>query len=184
MEPVSGDRSKHSVASDDGASRGRGEQRVKDITAEQYKLLASPLRIRILHRLAESEATAAQVADDLGETRGNVHYHLRKLYEGGLVDLTRTEQLGGVLERYYRAPTARFRDPRRASCRPEAHALSTWIERTPEEMLALLETLEELLLAWERQPSAEPARARIWKLRIEVDPVGDGQDAGSPAPSK
>ena len=41
------------------------EERLPTISEEQYKLLASPLRIRILHALVDREMTAAQVADAL-----------------------------------------------------------------------------------------------------------------------
>lgn len=67
------------------------------LTDGQYLLVAHPLRIRILHALAGAELTAAQVADSLGETRGNVHYHIQKLHQGGLLELVRTEPHGGRL---------------------------------------------------------------------------------------
>lgn len=42
------------------------------LNSARHKLLASPLRLRILHALLDTEKTAAQVADALGESRSEV----------------------------------------------------------------------------------------------------------------
>lgn len=148
------------------------------LTEGQYRLLAHPLRIRILHVLASDELTAAQVADALGETRGNVHYHIQKLQAGGLLELTRTAPNGGILERYYRAAATRFRRPEEAGPPSVARTITveTWLERTPEEAETLLETLEALLGAWERVGSANAARASTWKVTVQLEPVPEAED--------
>jgi DNA-binding transcriptional ArsR family regulator len=79
------------------------------INAEQSKLLESALRIKILNVLVEEPHTSKQVADLLGKTPGNVHYHIQKLYDGGLLDLVSTQTVGGVLEKYYRSKTTFFK---------------------------------------------------------------------------
>lgn len=142
------------------------------LTEGQYQLLANPLRIRILHALASDELTAAQVADVLEETRGNVHYHIQKLHTGGLLELTRTEPNGGILERYYRAAATRFRRPE-ASNQPkrEAMVVETWLERTEGEAETLLETMEALLGAWERVGSAHADSAQTWKVTVQFERV-------------
>lgn len=142
------------------------------LTDDQYLLVAHPLRIRILHALANSELTAAQVADTLGETRGNVHYHIQKLHQGGLLELTRTEPHGGILERYYHAPTTRFRSPEDSNRSGDgALTVKTWLERTPSEAETLLQTLEALLGAWERVGSTDGKRAQIWEVTVRFKPI-------------
>lgn len=79
------------------------------INAEQSKLLESALRIKILNVLADEPHTSKQVADLLGKTPGNVHYHIQKLHDGGLLDLVHTQTVGGVVEKYYRSKTTYFK---------------------------------------------------------------------------
>lgn len=138
------------------------------VTAEQHKLLASPLRLRILHAVAEVEATAAEVADRLGESRGNVHYHLQKLLAGGLVTVVRTEVQAGHAERHYRAVATRFRREPSAADAGLARRLDTWVHRTPEELDALVRTLEQLLTGWEQIPSEDPARAQTLSISVQL----------------
>ncbi len=82
------------------------------ITAQQYQLLSSPMRLRILRVLADEPKTAKQVADEMGETRGNVHYHIQRLVDGGIVELTETRQAGSITEKYYRSRGTRVGSPR------------------------------------------------------------------------
>jgi DNA-binding transcriptional ArsR family regulator len=83
------------------------------ITLEQSKLLASAIRTQILEAIGEVPRTAKQVADLLRKTPGNVHYHIQRLYEGGLLELVETREVGGVVEKYYKAKSKYFTtDPR------------------------------------------------------------------------
>lgn len=148
----------------------------RPLTEGQYKLIAHPLRIRILHALSSGELTAAQVADHLGETRGNVHYHIQKLNAGGLVEVTRTAPNGGILERYYRAATFRFRRPKQSDEPRDARAVETWLERTAAEVDMLLETFEALLGVWERVGSAEPEQAETWRVTVRFERVDSTDD--------
>lgn len=153
----------------------------RTVSGDQVRVLANPLRIRILYALAAGEATAAQVADSLGESRGNVHYHIQKLYRAGLVDLVRQEKRGGVLEQYYHAAPPHYQHevpaPGYATGSKE---LQTWLSRTPEEVQQLITLLEHLVVDWERAPSAEPDRAQTWTLRVQFLPQDEQEgDAGA-----
>lgn len=76
------------------------------ITEKQETLLMNATRIRILRALAHTSLTAKQVADKLGGSKGNVHYHVQRLLDGGLLDLVETREVAGILEKYYRAKAA------------------------------------------------------------------------------
>ncbi len=153
------------------------EQLGPRLTDGQYQLIAHPLRIRILHALSSAELTAAQVADQLGESRGNVHYHIQKLQAGGLLEVTRTEPNGGILERYYRAETARFRRPEHTDeDARDAMTVETWLERTSAEAETLLQTFEALLGVWERVGSTDPEHAETWKVSVRFERVGAMED--------
>ena len=67
---------------------------------EQMKVLADPLRIRILESLAIDERTTKQVADLLGEKPTKLYHHVEALERVGLIRMTRTRQNRGTLEKY------------------------------------------------------------------------------------
>ncbi|MDT8862332.1 helix-turn-helix domain-containing protein [Alkalihalobacillus sp. MEB130] len=79
-----------------------------NVSVKQAKLLGNALRIKIISQLLEEPRTAKQVADLLGESGGNVHYHMKKLFEGGLIELVEEKQVGGVIEKYYQSKSKWF----------------------------------------------------------------------------
>ncbi|MGB3327466.1 MAG: winged helix-turn-helix domain-containing protein [Thermomicrobiales bacterium] len=74
---------------------------------QQLKAFADPLRNRIMHLLADREATNQQLAATLGESQAKVLHHVRVLVETGLIVLVAERIKGGNVEKYYRA-TARI----------------------------------------------------------------------------
>jgi DNA-binding transcriptional ArsR family regulator len=70
------------------------------------KVIAHPLRLRILEQLNEEPASPSDVARRLGERLGKVSYHFQVLIEHGAVELVETRPVRGALEHIYRA-TAR-----------------------------------------------------------------------------
>ncbi|MEQ7049100.1 winged helix-turn-helix domain-containing protein [Paenibacillaceae sp. P-4] len=79
-----------------------------EISVEQAKLLGSAQRVKIIATLANKPKTAKQVADELGESPGNIHYHIQKLYVGQLIDLVETRTVGGIVEKYYKSKAKWF----------------------------------------------------------------------------
>ena len=75
---------------------------------EQIKVLADPLRIKILEALCE-ERTTKQVADHIGEKPTKLYHHVEALERVGLIRPTRTKQNRGTLEKYYQAVAKQFR---------------------------------------------------------------------------
>jgi DNA-binding transcriptional ArsR family regulator len=75
---------------------------------EQVKVLADPLRLRILEAFGE-ERTTKQVADRLGEKPTKLYHHVDLLDRLGLIQLTRTKKNRGTLEKYYLAVAKTFR---------------------------------------------------------------------------
>jgi DNA-binding transcriptional ArsR family regulator len=113
---------------------------------EQVKVLADPLRIRILEALCR-ERTTKQVAELLGEKPTKLYHHVDALERVGLIRLARTRQNRGTLEKYYlavarsfRADSSLFREAGTGG--PEADALrtmvSTVLENTTHELTELI----------------------------------------------
>ncbi len=115
---------------------------------EQLKVLADPLRLRILEELCKEERTTKQVAQRLGEKPTKLYHHVEALERVGLIRLARTRPNRGTIEKYYLAVAQQFRtDPRifsaaDAGSKLEEDALhamiSTVFESTADEMRGLI----------------------------------------------
>ena len=67
------------------------------------KALGHPMRVRILALLQERTATPRELAQWLDSTLGTVSYHVRALFDLGLLELVRTTQVRGAIAHHYRA---------------------------------------------------------------------------------
>lgn len=77
------------------------------------KALGHPLRLRIVYALVElKEAGPKQISDYLGESLGNVSYHVRSLLAKEVVELVRTEPRRGAVLHVYAVT-----DPMRSAVR-------------------------------------------------------------------
>ena len=70
---------------------------------EQIKVMADPLRLRLLEHFCKNEMTTKQVAEELGEKPTRLYHHVDALERVGLIRLTRTRQTRGTVEKYYQA---------------------------------------------------------------------------------
>ena len=134
----------------DGGSRSRSKLRIptqKSFTLtslEQVKVLADPLRMKILEALGQ-ERTTKQVADLLGEKPTRLYHHVEALERVGVIELTRTQQNRGTLEKYYLAVAQSFRASPELFSQGEAdqgneslvQVVSTLMNETTEELRAL-----------------------------------------------
>jgi DNA-binding transcriptional ArsR family regulator len=67
------------------------------------KALGHPMRVRILALLQERTASPRELSQWLDATLGTVSYHVRALYDLGLLELVRTTQVRGAIAHHYRA---------------------------------------------------------------------------------
>ncbi|HTI14192.1 MAG TPA: winged helix-turn-helix domain-containing protein [Dictyobacter sp.] len=70
-------------------------------SAQQFKALGDPLRMRILRIVQHQPATAKQVAQALQVAPGTIGYHLQVLEEAGLVQVVARRVTHGIIARYY-----------------------------------------------------------------------------------
>jgi DNA-binding transcriptional ArsR family regulator len=93
-----------------GTRRKIEQQDVLTLTElEQIRVLADPLRVRIIEVLCRGEHTTKQVAEKLGEKPTKLYHHVEALERVGLIRQTRTRRNRGTLERYYLAVARAFR---------------------------------------------------------------------------
>jgi predicted ArsR family transcriptional regulator len=79
---------------------------IKDL--DKVKLLADPLRLRLLLAFATGARTAKDVAAELGEPVTKLYRHVDALHAAGLLEVIRERRKRGTIERTFRAIAHRF----------------------------------------------------------------------------
>jgi DNA-binding transcriptional ArsR family regulator len=124
------------------------------------KVLADPLRVRILELFGE-ERTTKQVAGILGHPPTRLYHHVAALERVGLVRLARTQQRRGAVEKYYlavartfSADSRLFSSARTRQVREVGQGVATQIlENTGADLGLLLERAEDAPAALEQEVS-------------------------------
>lgn len=70
-------------------------------TPEQLKVLADPVRTKILSLVLERAATVAELAHALGRPKSSTAYHVDQLVDAGFLKVVRTRKVRSVEERFY-----------------------------------------------------------------------------------
>ncbi len=60
-----------------------------ELVAQRFRVLGEPMRIKLLDRLREGEATVGELQDALGASQQNVSKHLGVLHAAGMVSRTK-----------------------------------------------------------------------------------------------
>jgi DNA-binding transcriptional ArsR family regulator len=111
------------------------------------KVLASPLRQRILRALGRGEANATALARELGVTTGGTSYNLRVLAEHGFVE--EVPGRGGNRERWWRVASRDLRFPRHSEQSPEMRIVlgelnQMWLGQDEEALARFLAKRDDL----------------------------------------
>ena len=56
-----------------------------EMIAERFRILAEPIRLRILNLLLEDDLTVSQLTLKVGSSQPNVSKHLKLLLDGGII---------------------------------------------------------------------------------------------------
>lgn len=60
-----------------------------ELVAQRFRVLGEPMRIRLLDRLREGDATVGELQDALGANQQNISKHLGILHAAGMVSRTK-----------------------------------------------------------------------------------------------
>jgi len=60
-----------------------------ELVAQRFRVLGEPMRIKLLDRLREGDATAGELQEALGASQQNVSKHLGILHAAGMVSRTK-----------------------------------------------------------------------------------------------
>ncbi len=74
-------------------------------TDEDVKMVFDPFRKKIVVAYLESKEslTAKQIADKISDSPAKVNYHIKKLVNYGALKLDKTENINGILAKYYKS---------------------------------------------------------------------------------
>ena len=75
---------------------------------EAFQLLADQTRRKIVFLLRVKELTVGQLAQELGLTPQAIYHHIKKLQKGEMIEVTREERCGHLIESYYKATAETF----------------------------------------------------------------------------
>ena len=75
---------------------------------EAFKIAADPTRRKMLFLLRVKEMTVSQIAQDLNLTPQTVYFHIKKLVEAGMVEVSREVRIDHLIESYYQATAEVF----------------------------------------------------------------------------
>ncbi len=72
-------------------------------TQNELKIISNPLRMKILKSYYSygKAATVKQMAVYMNLVPANIHYHVKKLVEIGVLELNHTDQINGIIAKYY-----------------------------------------------------------------------------------
>lgn len=88
---------------------GLDPQEIHIITSvETLKIVADPLRLQILALLRDEPRVAKQIAHALGVPLKKLYYHLNLLEEHGLIRVTDSRVVSGIIEKQYRVTAYRL----------------------------------------------------------------------------
>ena len=80
------------------------EPRPMTVTVDQLKVLSDPSRLRMLTLLMERDMSISGIAKELDLSPATVHHHINQLLSARLIEPTKTEVRGNLVEKYYRIP--------------------------------------------------------------------------------
>lgn len=89
-------------------SPAAGPRDVHYLDRDQLRLVADPLRSRLLAQLCHRALSARQLSERLEDVPSNLYYHLDRLRDAGLIELVATRQRRGAREKFYRAVARSF----------------------------------------------------------------------------
>jgi len=74
------------------------------VTVDQLKVLSEPSRLRMLTLLMERDMSISGIAKALDLSPATVHHHVNQLLSARLIEPTKSELRGNLVEKYYRIP--------------------------------------------------------------------------------
>ncbi len=131
-------------------------------TLDQLKAVSDSLRLQIITLLVKEAYTGKQLATILSLSPSKVHYHLKELESHGFVEVVRTEEKNGIVQKFYRAVAYDFKvsDALLPSLREDSILLQeTMLNHLRSSITRLYNAPDESFLLFSDQEDRPPAIA-------------------------
>ena len=173
---------------------GRPGQGGKSVEERVGYALAHRVRVSILTLLNEGVYTADQIAAIIGESRQNVHHHLKELVGAGSIEIAKTEKRRNADLFYYRAvEMPEFSEEALEAMTPEQRQVTVGLavqHSTAEVMAALaagkLSNDPQVCIAWrwfnldeEGRRTLGDEQLRFWRRVQEIEAEATNRRASS-----
>ncbi len=109
----------------------------------------------------------------MGETRGNVHYHIQRLVDGGIVELVQTRQAGSIMEKYYRSRGTHFTQGDVLDRQAGRFSTIRWLNLSGDEAEDLLRQVAVVLQAWQRRRPENDAVRHDYQVAFRLIPASE-----------
>ena len=138
---------------------------------EQLRLLADPLKLRLLQAFAAGPRTVTDVADELDENLTRLYRHVDALHTAGLIEVTREVKKRGTVERTFCAVARRFEVEHTLFAADDSgnDAIRNLLRAAEEELLAALADAGEDNAPLAMRLRIRGSPARIASLRKALD---------------
>jgi len=143
-------------------------------TLETLKVFSDPLRQKIIEALMDAAKTVKQIAKDLDLAPTKLYYHVNLLEEHGLIRVTETRVISGIIEKQYRA-SARSFAIQRSLLSPGSGGRAEGLHAALDAMLApMRDEIERGVVSGviDTSDDAPPARKlRVWRAMSRLSPA-------------
>jgi DNA-binding transcriptional ArsR family regulator len=134
---------------------------------DQARILADPLRVRLLTEFVEEPRTTKQVAERLGEKAPKLYRHVQALLDAGLLKRMGEKKKRGTIERYLQAVATRFEVDRSlfatSGAGPRARAA---VRDFTELVRTLFAAAQDEILAHGTDPECESSQPTVARVLV------------------
>jgi DNA-binding transcriptional ArsR family regulator len=129
--------------------------------AEHLRLLADPVRLRILEALRDAPASPHALARRFGQKPTALYHHFARLEHAGIIEVVETRQRRGMVERLYQPTTSQIVVDR-------ALATGRRSSRSVDAVLAAASTIFQVTVEDTRAAALDPSRPLGDASRSEI----------------
>ena len=152
---------------------GQGARGIEDSVSFS---LGHRLRIEIRAALHEGPATASQLAEIVGQPRGNLDYHIKEMLNDGSIDIAKTVKVGNMEQHYYSVLELPYFSDEDVAAMPAADRQALYA------MIVQAASAEALASLWAGKMVNDPRVFVAWN-RINLDKQGHDELADEEARS-
>lgn len=141
-------------------------------TLKQLKAITHPLRRRLKDEFCKNVCTTKQAAEAMGEPPTKLYHHVEILKEAGVIELVKTKQNRGTVEKYYKTVASNIKiSPDLLESPATSEIVSNELYNLVKDKIA--ETLQGVTKSFEEYLVEKPKDKNpvtTWKYNVDLTP--------------